>query len=59
MKKIHVWVQFPDEKYLAYEREARRQKVPVARLVEQTLDILLREEEQKIKDGTNHPLIIS
>ena len=58
MKRVHVWVEFADDAYSAYQREAKRQSVKVERLVEKMLDILLREEEQKSKEGTNHPIII-
>jgi len=58
MKRVHVWVEFADDAYRAYQREAKRQGVKVEQLVEKTLDILLREEEQKSKEGTNHPIII-
>jgi hypothetical protein len=59
MKKVHVWVEFPDDTYSAYRREAKLQSVTVARLVERTLNILLREEEQKARDGTDHQIVIS
>ena len=59
MKKVHVWVEFPDDTYSAYQREAKLQSVSVARLVERTLNILLREDEQKTREGTDHQIIIS
>ena len=58
MKKVHVWVEFADDAYKAYEREAKRQHVKVEKLVEKTLDILLREQEQRSKEGTDHPILI-
>lgn len=58
MKRIHVWVEFTDNAYRAYQCEAKRQSVKVEQLVEKMLDILLREAEQKAKEGTDHPILI-
>jgi hypothetical protein len=59
MKRIRVWVTVPDERFRAYEDEAKRRGVTVESLVEQTVEVLLREEEEEIREGTDHPIIIS
>jgi hypothetical protein len=59
MKRIRVCVNLPEERFRAYEDEAKRQGVTVESLVEQTLEVLLREEEEEIREGTDHPIIIS
>lgn len=56
MKKVQVWAQLSDVAYHAYEGEARRQGVEVERLVEQTVNTLLRELEREENEGTGFPL---
>lgn len=51
MQKVQVWAEITDAHYRAYEAEARRQGVKVEKLVEQTVNCLLRELEQEEQDG--------
>lgn len=51
MQRIQVWAEITDEHYRAYEAEARRQGVKVERLVEQTVNCLLRELEREEQEG--------
>jgi hypothetical protein len=51
MHKVQVWAEITDTHYRAYQAEARRQGVKVERLVEQTVNCLLRELEQEELDG--------
>jgi len=56
MRKVRVWAQLSDAAYHAYEGEARRQGVEVERLVEQTVNCLLRELEREENEGTGYPI---
>lgn len=51
MPKIHIEAELSEENLRAYEGEARRQGVPVETLVQQTVNVLLRELEQEERDG--------
>ena len=51
MHKVQVWAELTDEHYEAYEGEARRQGVAVERLVQQTVNCLLKELEQQEEEG--------
>jgi hypothetical protein len=50
MPKIRVEAEISEEQLRAYQVEAGRQGVPVERLVQQTVNILLRELEQEERD---------
>ena len=56
MRKVQVWAELSDQAYHAYEGEARRQGVEVERLVEQTVNCLLRELEREENEGTGFPI---
>ena len=51
MPKIRIEAELSEENLRAYEGEARRQGVPVETLVQQTVNVLLRELEQEERDG--------
>ena len=51
MPKIRIDAEISEEHLRAYEGEAQRQGVPVAKLVENTVNVLLQELEQEEKDG--------
>jgi hypothetical protein len=51
MPRIRVEAELSEEHLRAYEDEAKRQGVPVERLVQQTVNVLLRELEQEERDG--------
>ena len=53
MHRIRVWAELSDEIYPAYECEARRQGVAIEKLVEQTVNCLLRELERDEQDETD------
>ena len=52
MHKIQVWAEVSDAHYRAYEDEAKRRAVTVEELVQQTVNCLLHELEQKDEDCT-------
>jgi hypothetical protein len=51
MPKIRIEAEISEEHLRAYEGEAKRQGVPVEKLVEKTVNVLLEELEQEEKDG--------
>ena len=51
MPKVRIYAEISDEHLRAYEGEAQRQGVPVAKLVEKTVNGLLRELEQDETEG--------
>lgn len=51
MHRIPVTAELSDEMYGAYEGEARRQGVAIERLVQQTVNCLLRELEAEEREG--------
>jgi hypothetical protein len=51
MHKVSVTAELSDEMYDAYAGEARRQGVDVERLVQQTVNCLLRELEAEEREG--------
>jgi len=51
MPKIRIDAEISEEHLRAYEGEARRQGVPVEKLVEKTVNELLQELEQEETDG--------
>ena len=51
MPKIRVEAEISDEHLRAYEGEARREGVPVEKLVEKTVNVLLKELEREETDG--------
>jgi hypothetical protein len=51
MHKIPVTVELTDQMFDAYEGEARRQGVELERLVEQTVNCLVRELEEEEREG--------
>jgi hypothetical protein len=51
MHQVAVTVQLSDEMYQAYEGEARRQGVELERLVQQTVNCLVRELEDEEHEG--------
>jgi len=56
MTKVQICVELSDDVFVAYEREAQRREVPVETLVEQTVDVLLKELERDEKQGTDHTI---
>jgi len=50
MHKVLVAAELTDEMYEAYEGEARRQGVKVERLVQQTVNCLIRELDQEERE---------
>jgi hypothetical protein len=48
---VSVTAELSDEMYAALEGEARRQRVAVERLVQQTVNCLLRELEEEEREG--------
>jgi hypothetical protein len=56
MAKVRVWADLSEETFRAYTCEAQRRGVDVEALVEQTVNTLLRELEEQIRDGTDHPI---
>ncbi len=52
MRRVQVWAELSDETYHQYECEARRQDVPIERLVEHTVNCLLQELEREENEGT-------
>ncbi len=57
MPTITIQAELSEEHLRAYEGEARRQGVPVALLVQQTVNHLLRELEDEEKDGGCCPML--
>jgi hypothetical protein len=51
MPKIRIEAELSEENLRAYQGEAQRQGVPVETLVEQTVNVLLKELEQEERDG--------
>jgi hypothetical protein len=51
MHRVAVTVELSDGMFEAYEGEARRQEVDVERLVQQTVNCLLRELEEEEREG--------
>jgi len=51
MPKVRVEAELSEEHLKAYQDEAKRQGVPVELLVQQTVNVLLRELEQEESDG--------
>ncbi|MHB8838751.1 MAG: hypothetical protein ACYC7F_07335 [Gemmatimonadaceae bacterium] len=51
MPKIRIEAEITEAHLRAYQEEARRQGVSVETLVEQTVNVLLRELEQEEEDG--------
>jgi hypothetical protein len=51
MPKIRIEAELSEEHLRAYQGEAQRQGVPVERLVEQTVNVLLQELEREESDG--------
>jgi hypothetical protein len=51
MHQVAVTVELSDEMFAAYEGEARRQGVAVERLVQQTVNCLVRELEEEEREG--------
>jgi hypothetical protein len=59
MPRIRIEAELSEEHLHAYEGEARRQGVPVELLVQQTVNLLLRELEQEESDGGCCPMVPS
>jgi hypothetical protein len=51
MHKVSVVAEMSDEMFAAYEGEARRQGVDIERLVQQTVNCLIRELEAEEREG--------
>jgi hypothetical protein len=51
MPKVRIEAELSEEHLRAYQDEAKRQGVPVERLVQQTVNVLLQELEQEESDG--------
>lgn len=56
MRKVQVTAELSEDFYRAVEAEARRQGVAVERLVEQTVNTLLRDLQREEED---HPITMS
>lgn len=56
MRKVQITAELSDEFYRAYQAEARRQGVRIEKLIEQTVNTLLRELETEEED---HPITMS
>jgi len=50
MPRVHITAELSDDFYRAYEGEAKRQGVKLEHLVEQTVNMLLRELEREEED---------
>lgn len=59
MHRVKIWAELSDEKYSAYESEARRRGVTLESLVEQTVNCLLEESEHEEKEGEDHLIVPS
>lgn len=59
MRRVRVCVEIPEDKYRAYEHEAKRRGVTVEDLVEQVVKGLWQELEQEETEGTDHLIIPS
>jgi hypothetical protein len=59
MHRVRVWAELSDDRFHAYECEARRRGVPVESLVEQTVNALLRELELEAEQDRDHELTTS
>ena len=59
MQKVHIWADLDDDVYRAFQGEARRRGVTVESLVEQEVNILLREQEREAREGADHPIFTS
>ncbi len=51
MPKVRIEAELSEEHLRAYASEAKRQGVKVERLVEQTVNVLLKELENEERDG--------
>jgi hypothetical protein len=61
MQRVRVWAELSDEHYRAYEAEAKRRGVKLEKLVEQTVNCLLRELEREEEEcsGPDHYIGVS
>jgi hypothetical protein len=59
MPRVTIEAELSEEHLRAYEGEARRQGVAVTVLVQQTVNLLLRELEDEEKDGGGCPMVPS
>jgi hypothetical protein len=55
MRRVSVWAEVSDRHYHAYQCEARRRGVPVEELVQQTVNVLLRELEREEEEEERGP----
>ena len=56
MRKVQVWAEFTDEHFQAYQSEAQRQGVKVEKLIEQTVNCLIKELEQEEAEGPEYTI---
>ena len=59
MPKVQVWVEVAEEHFHRYECEAKRTGAELDRLVEHTVNVLMRELESEQKEDRDHPTIPS
>ncbi len=59
MAKVQIWVEVNEEHFHRYECEARRRGVPVAELVEHTVNSLLKEFEEEERESPDRLLLMS
>jgi hypothetical protein len=59
MRKVQVWAELSEVHYRAYEAEAKRRGVSAEELVQQTVNILLRELEEEEEEGSGPDHLIS
>jgi hypothetical protein len=60
MRTVNVAVELDDDKFRAYEDEARRQGTTVESLVKRTIRILLLEQEERLREEEeDHPIHIT
>ena len=59
MTKVQIWVDVSEEHYHRYEGEARRRGVPVERLVEHTVNCLLKEFEDEERECPDRTFLLS
>ena len=60
MKKVTVCIDLDDEKYRAYEAEAKRRGKTVEELVQHAVELMFIEQEERLKEEEeDHPIHFS
>jgi hypothetical protein len=60
MKKVSVCIDLEDEKFRAYEAEAKRRGTTVEELVKHAVHLMFLEQEERLKEEEDdHPIHIS